>query len=259
MVKNLNYILLLIACSSCATYKKSIMFRVNETEPLQKAATVAEKNYALQPNDQIALLVFTKKGERIIDPDGKLVQQGLTNPTQANANTSTTSKPLNEFVLTQSGDVVLPLIGSQKLQGLTIREAELYLIKEYEKYYNDVLVTLTCKNHRVIVLGATGGKVIPLTRENITLAEVLALAGNAQVQAEANAHNIRLLRGTEAYVADFSTVAGYVQTNYIIQPGDIVYVEPIKRPGLQALQDYGPLLNILLGVATVVILIQNSN
>ncbi|MCU0383523.1 MAG: polysaccharide biosynthesis/export family protein [Cyclobacteriaceae bacterium] len=235
------------------------MFRVNETAPLQKAATVAEKNYTLQPNDQIALLVFTKKGERIIDPDGKLVQQGLTSATQANTNTAATSKPLNEFALTQTGEVVLPLVGLQKLQGLTIREAELYLIKEYEKFYNDVLVTVTCKNHRVIVLGASGGKVLPLTRENITLAEVLAMAGSGSVQAEGNAHNIRLLRGQEAFVADFSSVQGYVETNYIIQPGDIVYVEPIKRPGLQALQDYGPIVNILLGIATVAILIQNSN
>ncbi|MCU0383776.1 MAG: polysaccharide biosynthesis/export family protein [Cyclobacteriaceae bacterium] len=235
------------------------MFRVNENAPLQKAATVAEKNYTLQPNDQIALLVFTKKGERIIDPDGKLVQQGLTSATQTSATSTGTTKPLNEFVLTQTGEVVLPLVGLQKLQGLTIREAELYLIKEYEKFYNDVLVTVTCKNHRVIVLGANGGKVLPLTRENITLAEVLAMAGSGNVQAEGNAHNIRLLRGKEAFVADFSTVEGYVQTNYIIVPGDIVYFEPIKRPGLQALQDYGPIVNILLGVATVAILIQNSN
>jgi polysaccharide biosynthesis/export protein len=235
------------------------MFRVNENAPLQKAATVAEKNYTLQPNDQIALLVFTKKGERIIDPDGKLVQQGLTSATQTLTSTNATTKPLNEFVLTQNGEVVLPLVGLQKLQGLTIREAELYLIKEYEKFYNDVLVTVTCKNHRVIVLGASGGKVLPLTRENITLAEVLAMAGSGNLQVEGNAHNIRLLRGQEAFVADFSTVEGYVQTNYIIQPGDIVYFEPIKRPGLQALQDYGPIVNILLGVATVAILIQNSN
>jgi polysaccharide export outer membrane protein len=235
------------------------MFRVNETAPLQKAATIAEKNYTLQPNDQIALLVFTKKGERIIDPDGKLVQQGLTSATQTSTSATGTAKPLNEFVLTQTGEVVLPLIGLQKLQGLTIREAELYLIKEYEKFYNDVLVTVTCKNHRVIVLGASGGKVLPLTRENITLAEVLAMSGSGNLQAEGNAHNIRLLRGQEAFVADFSTVEGYVQTNYIIQPGDIVYFEPIKRPGLQALQDYGPIVNILLGVATVAILIQNSN
>jgi polysaccharide export outer membrane protein len=232
------------------------MFKVNDTAPLQKAATVAEKNYTLQTNDLIALLVFTKKGERIIDPDGKLVQQGLTTNTQAGSGTST-GKPLNEFVLSQAGDVVLPLVGLQKLQGLTIREAELYLLKEYEKFYNDVLVTLTCKNHRVIVLGATGGKVLPLTNENINLAEVLALAGSGIV--EGNAHNIRLLRGQQIFVADFSTVEGYLQTNYIVQPGDIVYLEPVKRPFLQAMQDYGSIANILLGVVSIVILIQNSN
>lgn len=231
------------------------MFKVEDQTKLSQAATVAEKNYSLQPNDQIVLSVFTKKGERIIDPDGKLLQQGLISN---NSTTQTaTTKPINEFVLNQQGEVQLPLIGLLKLQGLTIRDAELILIKEYEKFYNDVMVTLTCKSHRVIVLGAAGSKVIPLTHENVSLAEVLALAGNSQI--EGNAENIRLLRGKEIMLADFSTVNGYLKSNYIIQPGDIIYMEPIKRPALEAIRDYGNIVNLLVGLATITIVILNSN
>jgi len=231
------------------------MFKVDEQTKLSQAATVAEKNYTLQANDQIVISVFTKRGERIIDPDGKLLQQGLVGNTTTTQTTNT--KPTNEFALNQQGEVQLPLVGLQKLLGLTVREAELYLIKEYEKFYNDVMVTLTCKSHRVIVLGAAGSKVIPLTNENITLVEVLALAGTSQV--EGNAENIRLLRGKEIMLADFSTAEGYIKTNYVIQPGDVVYVEPIKRPFLEATRDYGNIVNILVGLATITIVILNSN
>ena len=81
---------------------------------------------------------------------------------------------------------------------------------------------------RVTVLGAPGGQIVPLTNENISIAEVLAMAGG--LQNTGNAKKMVLLRGKEVFIIDFSTVDNYYKTNQIVKAGDIIYVEPINRP-----------------------------
>jgi polysaccharide biosynthesis/export protein len=107
------------------------------------------------------------------------------------------------------------------------------------------------------VLGAPGGQVIPLVNENTRLTEVLAMAkglGN-----DAKAHNIRVLRADKVFVADFSTIGGYLKGDMIMAPGDIVYVEPVRRPFSEGLREYGPLVSIVTSMATLIVVILRSN
>ena len=108
-------------------------------------------------------------------------------------------------------------------------------------------------NKRVIVLGAPGGQVIPLVNENIHLVEVLALAKG--VDNLAKAHNIRVLRGDQVLVADLSTIDGYLKSNVLIEHGDIVYVEPVRRPVSEAFRDYLPVLTALTSLTTLIVVI----
>jgi polysaccharide export outer membrane protein len=103
------------------------------------------------------------------------------------------------------------------------------------------------------VLGAPGGQVIPLVNENIRLVEVLALAKG--LNNDAKAHNIRILRGDTVFVADLSTFDGYIKNNISIQPGDVIYVEPIRKPFTEGLRDYGPILSIVTTLTTLVVVI----
>ena len=109
------------------------------------------------------------------------------------------------------------MVGEIKLDGLTIRQAEDLLQQAYATFYEDAYVVLRYTNKRVIVLGAPGGQVIPLTNENVHLVEVLALAKG--LTNDAKAHNIRVLRGDQVFVADLSTIDGYVKNNIPIQSG----------------------------------------
>ena len=43
------------------------------------------------------------------------------------------------------------------------------------------------------------------------------------------ASKITLIRGSEVYLIDFSTIDSYYKTNQIVRAGDIIYIEPIKR------------------------------
>ena len=44
-----------------------------------------------------------------------------------------------------------------------------------------------------------------------------------------------------------------------MEPGDIVYVEPVRKPVSEAVRDYGPLLSILASLVTLIVVINNSN
>jgi polysaccharide export outer membrane protein len=127
------------------------------------------------------------------------------------------------------------MIGEMKLDGLTLRQAEEMVQKEYSKFFKEPFVKMSYVNKRVIVLGAPGGQVIPLTNQNVSVVEVLALAKG--VDNFTKVHNIRLIRGEHVYQMDFSTIQGYQEGNMIVEPGDIVYVEPIRRPFSEALRD----------------------
>ena len=145
------------------------------------------------------------------------------------------------------------MVGALKLEGLKLRDAEEILQKEYGNYYQGSFVILKHINRRVVVLGAPGGQVVPLNNENMRLVEVLAAAKG--IGNDAKAANIRVLRGEKVFLADLSTFDGYLKNNMVMESGDIVYVEPVRRPFVEALRDSGPIFSIVASLATLIVVI----
>ncbi|MBX2961911.1 MAG: polysaccharide biosynthesis/export family protein [Cyclobacteriaceae bacterium] len=239
--------LFLFLGNSCASYKQNIMFKVGDNTIIQVKAEEAEKNYVIQRNDLLKLKVFTSKGELIVDPDLKLLKDI---PAQTG-----NLRPDPEYLVNINGIAKFPMVGELKVEGLTIRQAEAILQKAFTEFYSDPFVILTFTNKRVIVLGDPGGQLIPLVNDNVSLVEILAAASG--LTSNGKAHNIRVLRGEQVYVADFSTIEGYQKSNMIMQPGDIVYVEPIRRPASEALRDYGIIVSMFTSLTTLIIVISS--
>jgi polysaccharide export outer membrane protein len=233
---------------SCGSYKQNIMFRIPEGTPLPQQIAAAEKNYVILKNDVLQLDVFTNKGERIIDPGAELSKDAGQKPEA--------KEPLT-YIVDIRGVAKFPLVGELKIDGLTIRQTEEILQKEFAKYYQDPFVILKVSSWRVFVLGAPGGQVIPLTHENTTLVEVLAMAKG--VDKNARAHNIRVIRGEQFFVADFTTFDGYKKSNMILESGDIVYIEPIRKPFTEGVQEYGPLISVITSLATLIVVLTQAN
>jgi polysaccharide export outer membrane protein len=218
-----------------------------------KALESAEKNYVIQVNDYLKIDVYSNKGERIIDPNGELYTTA--NGTAQSQVTRTTPS----YLVTIDGLVKFPMIEPVSLVGLTIREAEIKLQSEYNKYYKECYVLLTFNNKRVVVLGAPGGQVIPLINENVSVVEVLAMAKGLGNGNDGKSSNIRLIRGNDAYVLDLSTLNGIKQGNMIVQPGDIIYVEPTRRPFAEGARDLAPVLSLVISLATLVVVFLANN
>lgn len=205
------------ACS----YRNYVMFSHDDdfiAAQLNAQARSLETNYTIQPNDLLNIRVYTKNGEMIIDPEYEL---------NKNSNNTSNTRPNPEYLVKLDGMAYLPMIGDIELKGLTIHQANIKLIEFYSEYFVDPYVITNYTNKRVTVLGSPGGQILPLINENITVAEVIALAGG--LYNDGNAKKITLVRGNDVYLIDFSTVKGFYESNQIVKAGDIIYIEPIKR------------------------------
>jgi polysaccharide export outer membrane protein len=262
------------------------MFRMPEgtdTVKLRRAVNRAEQQYRIRPDDFLEVRVYTNKGERILDPNGELMFGAPGSSTTGgagggasrivNSGTGTSgggaaqSAPgANEFLVQRSGQVKLPMVDMVLLGGLTLYQADSVLQIQYSKYYKDVFVATRVTNNRVIVLGSMGGRVVPLYNENMNLLEVLAsvggLSGNmggSVAGLEGRSTNVRLIRGDlknpQVEVINLHTIEGLRRANLQIEPNDIIYVEPVRRPFVEAFRDYGPVLTTALSLVTTTILI----
>jgi polysaccharide export outer membrane protein len=250
--KSFNLVLLLLLFS-CSSYKQNIMFKSGKNsspDPITKEILKAEKNYVIRNNDFLKLEVFSSNGERAIDPDGELTKQ-MGNASQVSL------KPQLSYLVNTEGVSKFPMIGEVRVADMTLLQAEGMLQKLYDLFYKNCFVSLTFLNKRVTVLGAVGGQVIPLPNQNINLVEVLALAkglGN-----DSKAHKIKVLRNEQVFEIDLSTLNGFKNGNLIIQPGDIIYVEPVRRPFPEAFRDYGPLVSLIVSLTSLIVVISNQN
>ncbi|MFQ3575389.1 MAG: polysaccharide biosynthesis/export family protein [Cytophagales bacterium] len=210
--------------------------------------SIKEKNYKIQPNDYIDYTVYTNGGERIIDPNFELRRTvGIFQTIEK-----------HKFLVYQNGIARLPMIGEVKVEGLTLYQLDTLLQNLYNKFYENSYVISKVINKRVFVLGTSSGtqnnimngKVIPLENENMTLVEVLALAGGLDYFSKAN--NIRLIRGDlknpNVIIIDLSTIEGMQKANLLVQPNDIIYIERYQRKFIVGIQEIASVTTLLLTV-----------
>jgi polysaccharide export outer membrane protein len=154
--------------------------------------------------------------------------------------------------------VDLPIIGHTKVDSLNIHQCDSLLANLYGKYYLDVFVLSKVSNPRVFVLGigssgnAGGGnsigraQVVTLDHENTTLFEILAKNGGVGLYSYTN--RIKIIRGNLSnptiFTIDISKWNSYQQSNLVVQPNDIIYVEPLRRGAIEFLRDFSQISSV---------------
>ncbi len=248
---------------ACSAYKRDLMFQLSENRAeIEAQIQTAEMDYVLEINDLVRLDVFTNAGEFLLDPQFELLQGGNPQVFQF--------KDRFTYFIQEDSTARFPQVGNVQLAGLTLQEAEVKLEEAYAEYFVKPFVRLRLANRRVTVLGAVGeqatrngggGAVVPLVNENMRVPEVLALAGG--VGQGGRVQSIRLIRGNlsnpQIYEIDLGTIAGMKQSQMTVQGGDILYVEPWRRPFNQTVRDLSPILSLITSVATLIIVINNVN
>jgi len=154
-----------------------------------------------------------------------------------------------QYMIRQDSLVELPILGEVNLAGKTIKEAEIYLEKEFSEFYVDPFINIIIKSRRVFMFTGTGGdaQVLPLTYNNMTLFEALAMGGG--IGQNGKAKKIKLIRPIEGeyeiYQFDLSTIDGIKDGNMVLQSHDIIYVTPNLNYASEILSDIGPILSLI--------------
>jgi len=281
-----------LSLSSCGI-QRNLLFQTPTSinpEVFQQSVLSAEKNYVIQKGDYLAISVFPNKGEQIIDqtqdfPIGDNPSQGAARGNQANNNlqlnndngNSQLNLPLlqnnnypNSYLVDEEGKVNLPQLGKVLVEKMTLMQASELLVQKYRTYIKEPYVVMQYLNKRVIVMGALGDQVVPLRNENMSLYEVLALAGGGQqqalnarsVQRDAQARSIRIIRNYQenpsVLIVDLTNIEGIRQLNTAIQPNDIIYLEPRRRFDRDTLSDVNSILAPLASIVALILAINAS-
>ncbi|WP_338764984.1 polysaccharide biosynthesis/export family protein [Bernardetia sp. ABR2-2B] len=280
-VKVIFSFFLLTSLFSCAGYQNNILFRTGEdfdNTAFDKVKAEAEQNYRLAPFDYITIQVFTNDGEIMIDPSGDFSEEvkdggGVVVANRNQFETDVSGIPtgnsgvvnniggrgggfLRRYLIQETGGIVLPMIGQTTLAGLTLYQADSLLAEKFSKFYEEPYIITRYINKRVMIMGAMGNKVLTLTNENMTLLEVLTLAGNFDNNTRAN--KIRLIRNASTgnpvmKNIDLSTWEGLKNAELIVQPNDVVYVEPRRRVGSEFLADFAQVTSAIGSSVTLIL------
>ncbi len=259
MRNTLFWLALGLFLGSC-TINKDIMFKTPTDYEYAELSDTLETEAKITPNNLLQLNFFTGNGYMLIENNigtGQLTGTNRSNNMNRGANNQIT------YLVDKDGTVKLPVLGRIKIAGYSIRDAEYMLEDLYSQYYNEPFVQLEVSNNRVIVSPGSGGeaRVITLVNANTTLLEALALAGG--IADRGIASKIKLIRYNketnqrDVYLIDLSTIEGLEEADMVVQPNDIIYVEPLPLLASEIVREIAPIITLITTAALLIALIQN--
>lgn len=246
----------LLFFASCGV-NSHVMFQGEGDQVITEDIPISpEEAYRISPDDKLKFTMYTEKGKRIID-----VMSGIGLEGQGSNRIGQGADV--EYLVRSGGTVDLPTIGEVKVSGLSIVECQEKLAQHFSEKYKDPFVLVEITNRRVIVFPGSGGdaQVVPLTNNNTTLMEAIALAGG--ITERGKAKEIKVIRkttqGRKIYKVDLSTLGGLKYADMIVQSSDYIYVEPTKQLSKEVLKEVTPIISLISSAIVVVSVILSLN
>lgn len=246
---------IILSFTSCGV-NSYVMFKSSDNEVITDNIPIAPtEEYRLAKNDKISLKLYVEDGASVIDFTAGISMDGN--------NMQMTRSTVLDYTVRPDGTVELPVVGLVELEGLSIIEAQEKLKVLYAENYIDPFIQVEVTNRRVIVFPGSGGsaKVVPITNENTTLMEALALAGG--ITERGKAKMVKVMRqteeGREVYQVDMSTIDGLIYADMIVQANDYIYVEPTKQLSREFLKEVTPIISLISSAALIITLIMSFN
>lgn len=160
-----------------------------------------------------------------------------------------TTVPNNKYVVYEDGSILLPLLNSIHVEGLTIKELNQMLTSKYKEFLKAPYVRTSVKNHKVYVLGEVKEQgVVSLEGESISVIEAIARSGGLTNYA-LRSHVRVISKQNGKYIMqtlnfnDFSTLNS---SSLMLKNDSIVYIEPKNTKAVYvAINDYLPILQAI--------------
>ncbi len=243
-------LMLLLVFSSCTT-QKNITY-LQDIDTLSQPVFPREKSpsYRLQVGD----ILYVK----ISSADPRVNQ--IYNPNYSTNNYNMFNNDMSLYIygysVNDSGYVEIPLIGTVKVEGLTIEEAAAAIREQVNRVLKDASTIVKLLTFKFSVLGevARPGTYINYN-EQLTVLEAISRAGDITI--DGNRRQVLVLRPTIdnktiTYHLDLTRSDFIRSDGFFLMPNDIVYVKPLKSRSFRA---NIPVLSIILSSISTLILV----
>jgi polysaccharide export outer membrane protein len=233
---------------SCAI-NSNMMFKtpLDSDFSLDTLLNAPEEKDVIVPFDELDFKLITNNG------DGLLQAFSSFSGTSSN---SVINAPLT-YSVKENGNVLLPLLGDVKVEGLTIQACEDSLRNWYAKHFRDPFVQLKVITRRVIFFSGVGNdmRAVPLLHSNTRLMEILASVGGIPERGRAN--RVKLLRrygnDWKVFMIDLSTIENLKFADIIVKENDYIYIEPRPYIMKEVLKESGPVISLVSLFSSVVL------
>ncbi|MDQ6812939.1 MAG: polysaccharide biosynthesis/export family protein [Bacteroidota bacterium] len=219
---------------SCVTPQQTAEFLYFKSG--SDTVTVQKKETIILPSDILSIQVFSKTLNQ--------EQAAIFNiPTNANASNTTgstsstnsgggTASAGQGYEVSALGTIEMPVIGTIKASGLTRDQLQALLVDKITNYVKNPTVIVRFADFNVNILGEVKSPGTKKFAENkVTLIDALSAAGDlTDFGKRDNVKVIREQNGKKIYYAvDLRSKNVFSSPVYILQPNDIIYVEPNKN------------------------------
>lgn len=232
MIKNYFIIsfFLLSLLSSCSTPYNVAYF---QDMPIEKQVKITEpRSVRLMPQDKISIMVSTRDAS--LSSLFSLYSNYTIGSTTAGGSSSNMTRP-SEYTLNSDGTIDFPVLGKLNLEGKTREEVQNYIKDQLvsRDLVKDPIITVEFVNLNVTLVGATGVGRVAIDRDQFTLLDAIAMAGDLDMSGQRE--NVRVIRevGPDQLVAYEVNLCSaedlYNSPVYYLQQNDVIYVEPNNK------------------------------
>lgn len=229
MHKVLYVVLIFVVLGACTPQNRLVYMQ--DTDQAGEMLPVFVGDYLVKPGDILHVRVTTP------DPDAQALFN--TDDMRMTRSTSGGTGDLSLYIFGYSVDhdglIHMPVIGQIEVAGLTIPQAREAIQEQVDEYLIGAAVSVKMVNFSVTVLGEVKRPGNYYVYDNeFTLMDALGLAGDLTDYGNRNVQVVRrTAEGVEFATLDITNRRSVTSPLYYLQPGDLVYVQPLpaKRAG----------------------------
>ena len=214
----------LLMLSSCTQQKQLVYMRTVAADSTEMFNTPQPDNYRIQKQDVLYIRIYTmdENVRAMLNPE-----EGST----SNQYNSEASLYVQGYVVNDSGQVTLPMVGEVPVVGKTVEEATRAVKEKTKAYLKDATVILKLLSFKFTVIGEVNRPGVYRNFNNqLTVLEAIGMAGD--ISDFGNRREVVVLRpsksGTITYRLNLTDKNILESPAFFLLPNDMVYVEPIK-------------------------------
>jgi len=228
LAQKLPIALLIILVSSCTTQQKLAYLNNLPEIGGEETFTMEIPNYKIQSRD---ILYITIKA---MTPDGS-INDFLTSSRNISGSYITQGESggyLYGYDVNSEGNIIIPAVGSIKVEGLTLEETKKLLQASADKIFKNSTVECKLLSFKFTVLGEVRAPGAYINYNNsLTILEAIGRAGG--VDDYGNRSNVLVVRpvdkGTKTFRLNLQDKNILSSQVYFLLPNDVVIVEPLRQ------------------------------